>query len=158
MKSPEATEAPELDVAEWLNSEPLTLEGLRGRVVLIEAFQMLCPGCVTTAIPQVKKVRRAFPDDQLTVIGLHTVFEHHGVTGRDALEVFCSEFGVTFPIGIDRHDDPADPIPVTMRRYGLQGTPSQILIDRNGRLRALDFGAVDDLVVGARIGQLLAEE
>lgn len=157
MKTPDATAAPELDVTEWLNSGPLTLEGLRGRVVLIEAFQMLCPDCVNQAIPQASKVRRAFPEDQLTVIGLHTVFEHHEVTDREALEVFCSEFGVRFPVGIDRHDDPGSPIPSTMRRYGLQGTPSQILIDRAGRLRALDFGAVDDLVVGARIGQLLAE-
>ncbi len=149
--------APELDVDEWLNSEPLTLEGLRGKVVLIEAFQMLCPGCVTTALPQVVEVRRAFADDQLVVIGLHTVFEHHEVTGPDALTVFLSEFGISFPVGIDRHDDPRSAIPSTMRRYGLRGTPSQILIDRNGRLRALDFGAVDDLVVGARIGQLLAE-
>lgn len=154
---PAATQAPELDVEEWLNSEPLTLAGLRGRVVVIEAFQMLCPGCVNSGIPQVQKIRRAFAPDQVAVIGLHTVFEHHEVTGKAALEVFVSEFGVTFPVGIDRHDDPRSPIPSTMHRYGLQGTPSQILIDRRGRLRALDFGTVDDLVVGARIGQLLAE-
>lgn len=149
--------APELDVEAWQNSDPLTLGGLRGKVVVIEAFQMLCPGCVTTGIPQAQKIRRAFPDDEVAVIGLHTVFEHHEVTGPDALAVFCQEFRVTFPVGIDRHDDPSSPIPSTMRRYGLQGTPSQILIDRNGRLRAVDFGALDDLVVGARIGQLLAE-
>lgn len=157
MKSIDATPAPELDVEAWLGSEPLTLAALRGKVVVIEAFQMLCPGCVQSGIPQAAKIRRAFPEDQVAVIGLHTVFEHHEVTGRAALEVFCHEFRVDFPVGIDRHDDPRSPIPATMRRYGLQGTPSQILIDRNGGLRAVDFGNVDDLIVGARIGQLLAE-
>ena len=39
--------APELSVAEWVNTDkPLTLAGLRGRPVLLHAFQMLCPGCV----------------------------------------------------------------------------------------------------------------
>src|SRR3546814_10131498 len=42
-----AMTAPELDVVRWFNSAPLTLAGLRGRVVVIGAFQMLCPGCVS---------------------------------------------------------------------------------------------------------------
>jgi hypothetical protein len=40
--------APELDVVRWFNAdEPVTLAGLRGQVIVIEAFQMLCPGCVS---------------------------------------------------------------------------------------------------------------
>ena len=45
--------APPLQVAQWFNTkQPLTLEGLRGRVVVLHAFQMLCPGCVQHAVPQ----------------------------------------------------------------------------------------------------------
>jgi hypothetical protein len=77
-------------------------------VVLIEAFQMLCPGCIRYGLPQARRVQRAFPDS--AVVGIHTVFEHHEVTGPDALEVFLSEFGIGFPVGIDRHD--GQPIPV----------------------------------------------
>ena len=44
-----------------------------------------------------------------------------------------------------------------MRSYGLQGTPSTLLIDRFGRLRLSAFGVVDDLRLGAQLGQLVAE-
>ena len=146
--------APELDVSEWLG-EACPLELLRGRVVLIEAFQMLCPGCIRYGLPQVQRVHRLFP--QIAVVGLHTVFEHHAVTGRDALEVFVAEFGIRFPVGIDRHDGD-DTMPVTMRRYHLEGTPSTLLIDKAGRLRFSHLGAVDDLVLGVLLGQLLTED
>ncbi|HEU4361393.1 MAG TPA: TlpA family protein disulfide reductase [Mycobacterium sp.] len=145
--------APELDVSEWLGA-PSSLESLRGRVVLIEAFQMLCPGCIRYGLPQVQRIHQLFP--QVAVIGLHTVFEHHAVTGRDALEVFVAEFGIRFPVGIDRHDGD-DTMPVTMRRYHLEGTPSTLLIDRTGRLRFSHLGAVDDLVLGVLLGQSLTE-
>ncbi|HET9874392.1 MAG TPA: TlpA family protein disulfide reductase, partial [Mycobacterium sp.] len=94
--------APELDVSEWLG-DASPLESLRGRVVLIETFQMLCPGCIRYGLPQAQQVHRLLP--QVAVIGLHTVFEHHAVTGPDALKVFLSEFGIHFPVGIDRHED-----------------------------------------------------
>lgn len=148
--------APELDVESWLNSEPLTLESLRGRVVLMEAFQMLCPACVTHGIPQAQKVQKLYGSHDLAVIGIHTVFEHHDVMGPEALATFLSEFRVTFPVAIDRPDGTTS-IPRTMRAYELRGTPSQVLLDRRGRVRSSTFGVVDDLELGTRIGRLLAE-
>lgn len=149
--------APELDVVEWCNSPGVTLEHLRGRVVLLEAFQMLCPGCVSHGLPQAKRARAAFDVDDVAVIGLHTVFEHHDAMGPVALRAFLHEYRIDFPVGIDRHEG-GDPLPVTMRRYQLQGTPSTVLIDHRGRIRAHAFGAIDDLVLGAQIGQLVAEK
>ncbi|MCB0976451.1 MAG: redoxin domain-containing protein [Acidimicrobiales bacterium] len=148
--------APDLDVLEWLNSEPLKLEDLRGKVVLIEAFQMLCPACVTHALPQVKRVHEQFRSDELAVIGVHTVFEHHEAMTPVALRAFLSEFRYRFPVAVDR-PAPQGNIPITMARYDLQGTPSQILIDRRGRIRSRTFGVVDDLSLGARLGRLLGE-
>ncbi len=144
-----------LDTTEWLNGPPQDLAELRGRVVMVETFQMLCPGCVSHGLPQAQRVYRAFPRDQVVVLGLHTVFEHHDVMGRDALAAFLSEYRIEFPVGIDRHED--GPIPVTMGRYQLRGTPSTLLVDRAGRLRHSLFGAVDDLALGTYLGGLLAE-
>ncbi|MEO6825732.1 MAG: TlpA disulfide reductase family protein [Microbacteriaceae bacterium] len=144
--------APELDVSEWIGAES-SLESLRGHVVLIEAFQMLCPGCIHHGLPQAQRVQRTFPE--VRVLGLHTVFEHHAVTGPDALKVFLAEFGIDFPVGIDRHED--GPIPVTMKRYQLRGTPSTLVIDRQGRLRLSQFGSADDLTLGGILGRLLSE-
>lgn len=145
-----------LDVSGWVTGEPQDLADLRGHVVLIEAFQMLCPGCVTHSLPQAKRVHRAFDRDDVVVVGLHTVFEHHEVTGPDALAVFLYEFRIEFPVAIDRHVE-GDAIPATMARYDLQGTPTALLVDRAGRLRHSIFGPVDDLVLGAHLGRLVAE-
>lgn len=145
-----------LDVSSWLNSAPLSIESLRGRVVVIEAFQMLCPGCISHGLPLAQRIHRTFDRDEVVVLGLHTVFEHHAVMGRDALEVFLSEYRIEFPIAIDR-PIPGQAIPATMQRYGLRGTPSMLVIDRDGRLRDTVFGAVDELALGARLGRLLTE-
>lgn len=157
MESAAASLAPDWHVAQWFNSSsPLAIENLRGKVVALHAFQMLCPGCVTTSIPQVQRIARAFNPAQLAVIGIHTVFEHHDVMTPQALAVFIREFQLTFPIGFDL-PGPAGPIPQTMSAYAMQGTPTLILIDRRGRLRKHAFGTEDDMRVGADIAFLLAE-
>jgi hypothetical protein len=152
---PKLRPAPAWSVETWLNSpHPLTLEGFRGRVVLLGTFQMLCPGCVQVGLPQLARAYDLFPHDQVAVIGLHTVFEHHSAMNEGALRAFVHEYRLKFPIGIDR---PGAPLPETMARYDLQGTPSVILIDQQGRLRLKRFGHVDDLWLGAQIGALLTE-
>ena len=155
MNAPTGEFAPELRVRQWLNSqEPITLESLRGRPVLIHAFQMLCPGCVAHAIPQTEKVFRMFRDTDLAVIGLHTVFEHHEAMTPVALEAFVHEYRLTFPIGIDEPSGDMG-IPATMRLYQMRGTPTTILVGRDGRLITHQFGQIDDLALGAMIASAL---
>ena len=91
------------------------------------------------------------------MIGLHTVFEHHAVMGPDALATFIHEYRWPFPIGIDQGSPSGSGVPQTMRQLALRGTPSLVLLDREGRVRLHHFGAIDDLALGAVIGQLLAE-
>ena len=149
--------APALQVRQWLNTaEPISLESLRGRVVVLHAFQMLCPGCVSQAIPQAKRIQTAFPEHELVVVGLHTVFEHHAVMNAEALRVFVHEYGLSFPIGIDQ-PSALEQIPLTMQAYALRGTPSLIILDRQGRIRLNHFGHLDDLRLGALLGRLIAE-
>lgn len=148
--------APELIVDHWFNSRgPVTLAVLRGRPVLLHTFHMLCPGCVSTAIPQVQRVASLFRDTDLAVLGLHTVFEHHAAMTPVALEAFIHEYRITFPIGVDR-PSVNGAVPETMARYGFRGTPSMVLIDRDGFVRHHGFGAEDDIALGFRIGALLA--
>lgn len=142
----------------WLNTEaPLALEDLRGRVVVLHAFQMLCPGCVLHALPQTARVARLFAGRTLAVVGLHTVFEHHAAMGLESLRAFVHEFGIDYPVGVDRPGAHGQLMPHTMQAYAMQGTPTMMLIDGAGRLRMQAFGQVDDLVLGAEIGALLAE-
>lgn len=149
--------APEWRVEVWLNTQaPLELPQFRGRVVLLHAFQMLCPGCVSHAVPQAERVHREYAELGVSVIGLHTVFEHHAAMTPLALEVFLHEYRVTHPVGVDVAVGGA-PIPATMHRYGMRGTPTLMLIDRAGKLRLHEFGGMDDLRLGMALGQLLAE-
>ncbi len=148
--------APPLDVERWFNTEaPPTLASLRGKVVVLHAFQMLCPGCVAHAVPQAKRLHQiAQSADGLVVLGLHCVFEHHAAMTPVALEAFIHEYGIAFPVAVDRAATDG-PIPRTMATYGLRGTPSTIVIDRAGAIARHSFGAEDDLVLGLVLGGLL---
>lgn len=151
-------EAPEWKVSRWFGvAAGPTLAELRGRVIVMEAFQMLCPGCVSHGLPQAARIHATFSAAGVTVVGLHSVFEHHAVMGPDALEVFLGEYRVAFPVAVDMPGNPG-PIPLTMRAYELDGTPTLLLIDRQGHLRARHFGAISDLVIGAQIAHLLHED
>jgi hypothetical protein len=148
--------APSISALQWFNtSEAPSLDSLRGRVVVIEAFQMLCPGCVSHGIPQAQRIHDTFARDEVVVLGLHTVFEHHAAMTPVALEAFLHEYKVTFPVGVDQPHPSG--MPETMRAYAMQGTPTMILIDTLGRLRQQWFGAPADLVVGAEITRLVME-
>ncbi len=153
------TRAPDLQVIDWFNTpRPLSLQDLRGRVVLIEAFQMLCPGCVSHGLPQAQRVAETFSRDEVAVLGLHSVFEHHTAQGTpQALRAFLHEYRITFPVGIDTPSETGG-VPKTMAAYRMQGTPTLILIDRQGRLRKQKFGQEQDLLLGAEIMSLLREE
>lgn len=150
--------APDLETSHWLNTPaPLTLQSLRGRAVLIEAFQMLCPGCVSHGLPQAMRVAETFSPDDVAVVGLHSVFEHHKAQGsKEALEAFLHEYRISFPVAIDAPS--ARGLPKTMAAYGMQGTPTLLLIDRAGWLRKHKFGMVPDLLLGAEIMALIRED
>lgn len=151
------TAAPEWRTKEWFNSSaPLSLAALRGRIVFVTAFQMLCPSCVSHGLPQALRVREAFRQEDLAVIGLHTVFEHHAAMTPISLEAFLQEYRIGFPVGVDEPDGFGG-IPHTMRAYAMRGTPTTLLIDREGQLRTHAFGHLPDLRLGAEIAALISE-
>jgi len=148
--------APELQVSQWFNTQKnLKLADFIGKVLVIEAFQMLCPGCVMHGLPLAQKVQRAFPKEKVAVLGLHTVFEHHEAMKPVSLEAFLHEYRITFPVGVDVEG--VGSMPKTMETYQLRGTPSMLLFDKKGALRANHFGDVSELLLGAEIAMLLGE-
>ena len=149
--------APPWTTHEWFGiDDAVELTDLRGKVVVLHAFQMLCPACVQHGLPQAQRIHATFAAADVAVIGLHMVFEHHAAMTPVSLEAFIHEYRLTFPIGVD---EPAEsgPIPITMARYAMRGTPTAILIGRDGGIRHHGFGQEDDMALGAIIGTLLAE-
>lgn len=150
------TETPAFHVAEWLNTDRTPALGdFHGRVLAVEVFQMLCPGCVSHGLPQAQRIVAAFDPAQVAVIGLHSVFEHHEAMRPVSLRAFLHEYRIGFPVAVDAPGDGA--LPRTMEAWGLQGTPTLVLFDRQGRMRARHFGQVGDLALGAQIMRLASE-
>ncbi|CAB1275641.1 peroxiredoxin family protein [Candidatus Nitrosacidococcus tergens] len=149
--------APEWQISRWFNTpQPLSIAVLKGKVIVLHSFQMLCPGCVIHGLPQTQKIANLFDENDVAVIGLHTVFEHHNVMTPEALEAFIHEYRYTFPIGVDQPDGKQG-LPYTMRTYNMQGTPSLVLIDHQGYIRKHSFGRDEDMQVGAEIALLVHE-
>ena len=154
---PGLREAPPIQAASWFNvTDPPTLEALRGRVVVLYAFQMLCPGCHQHATPQTQRVHESFSRKDVAVIGLHSVFEDHEAQSPERLAAYLRDERLTFPVAVDAPAADND-IPLTMQALQLDGTPTTLLLDRQGRIRLKRFGYLTDLELGAAIGRLLAE-
>ena len=148
---------PELIVSKWLNTnQNLSLEKLKGKVVAIHAFQMLCPGCILHGIPQAQRLYETFSQEFVEVLGLHTVFEHHEGMQEASLRAFLHEFRISFPVGIDRPSDGRD-TPETMNMYQMRGTPTWIVIDKKGELKIHSFGKIVVFVLGAEVSRLALE-
>jgi hypothetical protein len=147
-------QAPELTAQAWFNVDnEILLAGLRGRVVVLSAFQVLCPNSVSFGVPQALRIHRTFDPKEVAVIGLHATFEHHAAITPALVKAFIQEHRLKFPVALDRPGK-SGPIPETMERYRMRGTPSLVLIDKQGVIRKHAFGPVDDLRIGAEIGAL----
>ncbi len=209
MPIPPGRPAPELAVSEWVQGAPTNLAQQRGNVVLLEVFQVNCPGCFFTAIPEAIKVHDHFTGQPVTVLGVATAFEDWDRNTPDNLRRLAAtgevigetrrmleqarmlddgrlRYRIPFPLAVDElvpvegepaRDQvlaairpqvpqfevlPADQqaqliervagylrsrqyAPTTFDAFALHGTPSTILIDRNGRLRETTFGKPGDL-------------
>ncbi len=148
---------PEIVAAQWFNApEPLSLAKLKGKVVVVVAFQMLCPGSLRHGLPQAGRIARAFSSEEVAVVGLHMVFENHKDMTPSQLEPFLKQEHIEIPIAGDKQNGSG--LPETMEAYGMQGTPTVLLFDRQGRLRRHYLGAVDDVRLGAEIMALAIED
>ena len=131
--------APELTGIEaWINSEALTLEGLRGKVVLIDFWTYSCINCLRT-LPYVTRWHDKFRDRGLVVIGVHTPefgFEKPTRNVRTAM----SRHGIKYAVAQDNAY-------ATWNAYDNSYWPAVYLIDRRGHimLKHAGEGAYDDI-------------
>jgi hypothetical protein len=157
----EAQHVSPLSVGHWLNTEgPLDIRGMRGKVVVVCAFRMDCPNSLRHALPQAARIREAFDPSDVEVIGLHPAFDRSEPMGALTLAAFLLEYDVRIPVALDVSATSAanDSTATSMSALGVAGTPSLVLIDRMGRLRANVFGRPSDMLVGSSIATLAAEK
>ncbi len=141
--------APELrGIEEWINSEPLTLTGLHGTVVLVHFWTFDCINCQNVQ-PYVKAWYERHRDQGFTVIGVHTPeldIERDIANVRLAV----ARAGVKFPVVFD-------PKYATWNAYGNRYWPAFYFVDRNGHLRHTQFGEGEYERAERVIEELLAE-
>ena len=137
--------APDWDIAQWINADPGNVDTNRNRVIVIDFFQMWCPGCNAFTGPLMQQWQQRFSDEiasgDLLLLKIHTVFEGHDVQTAQRLKQYLLEKDVTMPVGVDRHID--DYLPETKKRYQTRGTPEIVMIDRKGMIRFQQFGWFD---------------
>jgi peroxiredoxin len=141
---------PEFSASAWLNApEPRPLKSLKGRVVVLTAFQTHCPGSVKHGLPQAQRVAQGFSEDEVAVIGLNTAFEEKEKQTPEALQAFIAEHGLSFTVAKDTVN--GGDMTETMAAYEIQGTPTTLIFDRQGRLRRHYLGRVDDIRLAAEV-------
>ena len=154
------TAAPAWEASDWIGSPPLTLESLRGKVVLVRWFMSTdCPYCTASA-PALRQLHADYRDRGLAVIGM---YHHKNPEPMDVAKVqaWVKDFGFAFPVAVDRDWR-------TLNRWWLKAgsrdfTSVTFLIDKQGTIRhihpggTMALGTPDFAVMRAKVEQLLAE-
>jgi cytochrome c biogenesis protein CcdA/thiol-disulfide isomerase/thioredoxin len=135
-------------VTTWINSRPLTLGKLRGKVVLVDFWTYSCVNCIRT-LPYLKAWYARYHRDGLVIVGVHTpefAFEHVVSNVRRAVR----EHGIRYPVAVDDRYG-------TWDAWANQYWPADYLIDRNGDVRDAHFGEGAYAQTEADIRTLLGE-
>src|SRR5919199_2043143 len=198
--------APNLKVSEWVQGKPTNIDKEKSNVILIEVFQVNCPGCFLYGIPDVIEIYNKYNNKGIIVLGIATAFEDFDKNTLENLKLLLfrgevigetrnalSQYGqliegnklpyrIPFPVAMDslkkesriltetrvmdfieknvsgfssysevdkailikrvkQYLENKEYSAQTFEEYGLRGTPSSILIDRNGIVRQINFGA-----------------
>ena len=148
-KTSESAGAPELAAGEWINSQPLTLKNLRGRVVLIEFWTFGCYNCRNT-LPYVKSWDDRYRDKGLTVIGVHSPeFDEERKVENLRREV--TSLGIRYAVVTDNDYQ-------TWNAYHVEAWPTTFLIDKQGRIRWMHEGEGGYAEAERLIQKLLSEK
>ena len=141
--------APTLAAGIWINSEPLTLDSLRGKVALIEFWTFGCYNCRNT-LPAVKRWDTLYRERGLTIIGVHSPeFDHE--KNVESVRRQVKSLGIRFPVVTDNNYE-------TWRAYGIQAWPTILVLDKQGRIRWTHIGEGMYNETEDVIKKLLAEE
>jgi cytochrome c biogenesis protein CcdA/thiol-disulfide isomerase/thioredoxin len=122
------------DISSWINSRPLSLPGLRGKVVLVDFWTYSCINCLRT-LPYLKAWDARYRSKGLVILGIHTpefAFEHD----RGNVSAAVERLGVRYPVALDNDYG-------TWEAYSNNYWPADYLVDQAGRIRDVHFGEGD---------------
>jgi thiol-disulfide isomerase/thioredoxin len=142
--------APEFTgIDKWLNSTPLTMQQLRGKVVLVDFWTYTCINCINT-LPYVKDWYQKYKDQGLVVVGVHTP-EYPFERNTDNVKTAIKHFDIRYPVAQDNSY-------ATWTAYNNQYWPGFYLIDKKGQVVYTHFGEGQYGETEAAIKALLAQK
>ena len=124
-------QVPEITSSDWINSEPQSFSGLRGKVVLVEFWTFGCYNCRNVE-PQVKQWHQQYADRGLVVIGIHSP-EFAYEKDIDAVTRYVRDHGIRYAVAVDNDF-------VNWNRFGNRYWPSMYLVDKRGVVRYVRVG------------------
>jgi cytochrome c biogenesis protein CcmG/thiol:disulfide interchange protein DsbE len=126
------------------DGKPISLESLRGRVVVVNFWASWCiPACYDEA-PSLERAWQAYRDRGVMLVGVNIQDK------EEPAKQFLARFGHSFP-------NAPDPVGRVSVDYGVYGVPETFFIDRKGRVRYKQVGAVTDEIMRVQIDKLLGE-
>ena len=128
--------APPLTVKNWINSKPLKLEELKGKIVVLEFWATWCTTCLAS-VPHHNDLAKKYAGNGVILIGICDQ------EGSEKMPAAAKRFGIQYPIAADIDD-------ATFKAYKSDSTPDYYLIDRKGNLRWADI-ETDDLEKGIEL-------
>jgi thiol-disulfide isomerase/thioredoxin len=141
--------APEFAPGTWINTEPLTIKSLAGRVVLVEFWTFGCYNCRNT-LPFVKRWHERYSDKGLTIVGVHSP-EFAGEKKIENVRREVASLGIRFPVVTDNDHE-------TWRAYKVEAWPTIFVLDKSGRVRWKHVGEGAYEETERTIQRLLAED
>lgn len=147
-QAPAPAPAPEFTgIERWFNSPPLTMAGLKGKVVLVEFWTYECINCIHV-MPHVKQWHQRYHDQGLVVVGVHTPeYDEERIAAN--VKAAIGRFGIQYPVAQDNGYR-------TWDAYGNRFWPALYLVDRDGKVVYRHYGEGDYDVTEARIRELLS--
>ena len=148
-RGPLGKDAPDFrGIHRWINTEPLSVEELRGKVVLVDFWTYTCINCIRT-LPYLKDWHDKYADSGLVIVGVHSPeFEFEKLTGN--VTVQAAKLGVDYPIAQDNDFE-------TWRAYKNNYWPAKYLVDKEGVVRYNHFGEGAYLETEEKIRELLLD-
>ncbi len=132
LKEGKYPKAPEFrGIEAWINSDPLTLDSLKGKVVLVDFWTYSCINCIRT-LPYLKSWHEKYSDNGLVIIGVHTpefFFEEEHDNVKNAVE----KYGLKYPIALDNDG-------VVWRSFSNRYWPTKYVLDADGYVRFMHIG------------------
>src|SRR3989344_1597295 len=142
-------EAPEIEnLYSWINSKPLTLRELKGKVILLDFWTYSCINCIRT-LPHLKKLHETYSKKGIVIIGIHTPefeFEKELENVKEAVK----KHEIKYPVALDNDH-------TTWNLYGNQYWPRSTILDSKGFIRMEHIGEGGYDEIEDKIIELLTE-